>query len=328
VEDVKRATAALLATVLLAGCAGAPSMLDPHSGQAHHISVLWWVMVGLAAVVFVIVTSLVTTAVVRRRRAEPETFSPVRDHRFIVVGGLVVPAVILAVVAVLTVSTTNAIFAPADGALAIHVEGERWWWRVSYPDLGVTTANEIHVPVGQPVDITVTSSNVIHSLWVPQLAGKADLIPGQTNHLRFTADTVGTFRGQCAEFCGIEHARMAVLVVADPPARFQAWAAVQATDAAAPTADAARRGQQLLQSTSCAGCHRIAGTDADGVAGPDLTHVASRRDIAAGTLPNTPAGLRRWLAATQDVKPDALMPQIDLTDEQVSDLVAYLEGLR
>lgn len=325
---MRRAAAALVATIVLAGCADAPSMLDPHSGQAHHISVLWWVMLGLAAVVFVIVTSLVTIAVVRRRRAEPETFSPVRDHRFIVVGGLVVPALILTVVAVMTVSTTNAVLEPDNGALAIRVEGERWWWRVSYPDLGVTTANEIHVPVGTAVDITVTSSNVIHSLWVPQLAGKADLIPGQTNHLRFTADTAGTFRGQCAEFCGIEHARMAILVVAEQPDRFRAWAAAQAGEAASPASEAARRGQQLLVSSSCAGCHRIAGTDAAGIAGPDLTHVASRRYVAAGTLPNTPAEMHRWLAATQDVKPDALMPQIDLTDEQVDDLVAYLEGLR
>jgi cytochrome c oxidase subunit II len=314
--------------LLLGGCAGSPSMLDPQSPQADHISALWWLMFAMAAAVFLIVTGLVVVAVVRRRRRDAEATTPTRDRRFVVVGGLVVPGVILAVIAVATVRTTNAVLSPAPGTVAIHVEGERWWWRVGYPDLGVTTANEIHVPVGERVDITVTSDNVIHSLWVPQLDGKVDLIPGQTNHLAFTARTAGTFRGQCAEFCGIQHAHMAVQVIAEPRDRFDAWVAAQARPAATPGNEAAQRGQRLVETTSCAGCHRVAGTQADGDAGPDLTHVASRTTIAAGALANTPAEMHRWLAETQQVKPGALMPQLDLSADDIGDLVAYLQELR
>ena len=211
--------------LLLAGCAEAPSALDPHAPEARHIAGLWWLMLGLAAAVFVIVIGFVVVAMWRRRHEAPdEVIETAAQRRLLVIGGLVVPALILAVVAVATVRTTNAL-PTGSGAVAIHVEGERWWWRVTYPDLGVVTANEIHVPVGEQVDITLTSDNVIHSLWVPQLNGKADLIPGQTNHLRFTANEAGTYRGQCAEFCGIEHARMARRSWSpEPPAEFAAWA--------------------------------------------------------------------------------------------------------
>ena len=205
-------------------------------------------MVVLAAAVFVIVTALVVVALLRRRRAPAGDDSPGdsrRDRRFILVGGLFVPTAILAVVAVYTVRTMNDIL-PASGVVHIHVAGERWWWRVDYPDLGVTTANEVHVPVGERVDITLTSDNVIHSFWVPQLNGKADLIPGQTNHLSFTAAQAGTYRGQCAEFCGLQHAHMAFLVIADPPAAFDQWAAGQRQAPPAPSDPLAQQGEQIL----------------------------------------------------------------------------------
>ena len=307
----------------LAACSGSPSALDPHSPGAHHISGLWWLMFVLAVAVYLVVAGLVVVAFVRRRRPPSERVS----RHFILYGGVVVPVVILAVLAVYTVRTTNALVA-GPAALQVEVVGEQWWWRVTYPTDGITTANEIHVPVGQPVDVVLTSDNVVHSFWVPQLAGKTDLIPGQTNHLSFTADRAGTYRGQCAEFCGLEHARMAFEVVVDSPTAYAQWVAAQQAVPAPPADALARQGAALFVDGSCAGCHTVAGTTATGTAGPDLTHVGSRRTLAANVLPNTPDGMTRWLAATQDVKPGARMPQLDLSASDVSALVAYLEGLR
>ena len=319
----RRLTLAATVTVVLSACAGSPSALDPHSPQARHISGLWWLMFTMAVVVYLVVSGLVIVAVVRRRRAVSERLS----HRFIAYGGLVVPALILAVVAVYTVRTTNALGATSP-TMQIDVIGEQWWWRVRYPALGVTTANEIHVPVHAVVDVALTSDNVIHSFWVPQLAGKTDLIPGQVNHLSFTAERAGTYRGQCAEFCGLEHARMAFQVVVDEPATFDQWVSAQRGTATAPGQTLAAQGEQIFVNGACAGCHTVAGTSAAGTLGPDLTHVGSRATLAADTLPNTPAEMTRWLAMTQQVKPGALMPQIDLTPDQVQALVAYLEGLK
>jgi cytochrome c oxidase subunit 2 len=324
VEGVRRPlVVVLLACGLVSACAGAPSALDPHSPQARHISGLWWLMFGLAAGVYVIVTGLVLVAVFRRRHRFSERLS----NRMIVYGGLLIPVAILAVVAVFTVRTTNALV-PTAGPVRVNVEGEQWWWRVTYPDFGIATANEIHVPVGETVDVTLTSDNVIHSFWVPQLAGKTDLIPGQVNHMSFAADRVGTYRGQCAEFCGLEHARMAFQVVVDEPAAFDQWVSGERGTGPPPADPLAAQGEQIFVNGSCAGCHKVAGTSAAGTLGPDLTHVGSRATLAADTLANTPSDMARWLASTQQVKPGALMPQIDLTADQVQALVAYLEGLK
>lgn len=322
-EGVKRRLlVAAGVTILLSACAGAPSALDPHSPQARHISGLWWLMFGLSAVVYVIVAGLVVFAVLRRRHDVSEHFG----HRLIVYGGVLIPVAILGVVAVSTVRTTNALVA-GPATLEIHVAGEQWWWRVTYPDLGISTANEIHVPVGTTVDITLTSDNVIHSFWVPQLAGKTDLVPGQVNHLAFSAEKAGSYRGQCAEFCGLEHARMAFQVVVDERAAFDEWVSGQRSTGQRPADPLAAKGEQLFVNGSCAGCHTVGGTSAVATFGPDLTHVGSRATLAADTLPNTPADMSRWLSSTQQVKPGALMPQIDLTADEVQALVAYLEGL-
>jgi cytochrome c oxidase subunit 2 len=307
-------------------------MLDTRSPEAHRIAGLWWLLAGLAAAVYVVVTIAVIAALVGRRREPPRDVSadeaPGRhDLRFIVAGGVVVPALVLAVAGVATVRTTNAL-RPPRGVVHIRVQAEDWWWRLSYPDDHVVTANEIHVPVGRPVDLTLTSDNVIHSVWVPQLNGKTDVIPGQVNHMSFTAERAGTYRGQCAEFCGIGHARMAFVVIAEAPSTFDRWLSQNRAVAVVPADATARAGRDLLETTSCAGCHTVAGTQAVGTLGPDLTHVGSRRSLAADTLTNTAAGMRRWLSATQSVKPGALMPQLDLSDRQVTELVAYLESLR
>src|SRR6185312_15181066 len=207
------------------------------------------------------------------------------------------PLVILTIIAVQTVRVSNAL-APTTASVHVVVDGELWWWRVTYPDDGVVTANEVHVPRGERVDLTLRSDNVIHSFWVPQLAGKTDLVPGQTNHLQFTPTATGTFRGQCAEFCGIQHAKMALTVVVDDPATYQRWLAANKAAAAAPQTDAQRTGQQLLTTLACAGCHTVSGTAANGTLGPDLSHVAGRSAIAAETLPTDTAGLTRWLKDT------------------------------
>jgi cytochrome c oxidase subunit 2 len=269
----------------------------------------------------VIVVGLVVFALRNR-----ETTRPGAPARFIAIGGIAAPVAILAMVAVATVSTTAATQGER-GVIRIDVEAEQFWWRLSYPDSKVMTANEIHVPVGLPVELRLRSDGVIHSVWVPQLDGKVDVIPGQTNTMTFTAEKPGTYRGQCAEFCGIGHALMAFDVVAQTPLDFESWLRRNSAPAVAPHAADAIAGAQLLATSSCGGCHRVAGTAADGTLGPDLTHFGSRSSIAAGTLPNDSDHLALWLAHTQSVKPGAKMPQIDLTQQQIDELVAYLEGL-
>ena len=334
--------AAACAAAILVGCgSSSPSAVDPHSPEATRIAGLFWLMLWLSAGVYVVVLALVLASFRARRSSQPSGddragwATPPRDDgsdrrrgiRFIAIGGLLMPMAVLTIVGVATVRTTNAL-QRGPSVVKINVVAERWWWRLTYPDDHVVTANEIHVPVGEPVELTLTSDNVIHSVWVPQLQGKTDVVPGQTNHMTFTADAAGTYRGQCAEFCGIGHALMAFVVIADPPADYARWLAANAAPAVGPPAGAAERGAQLLASSSCAGCHVIKGTAAVGTLGPDLTHFGSRTTIAAGSLPNTPRDLGRWLADTQGVKPGALMPRIELTSDQIGDLVAYLESMK
>ncbi len=331
------------ATTLLWGCgSSSPSTVDPHSPEASHIAGLFWLMLWMSVGIYVLVLGFVVVSFRARQSTSRERGSvggawdvpPIgdvsdrrRSARFIIGGGLALPIVVLIVVGVATVRTTNAVRS-GPSVVKIDVQAERWWWRLTYPDNGVVTANEIHVPVGESVELTLTSDNVIHSVWVPELNGKTDVIPGQTNHMTFTADAPGTYRGQCAEFCGIGHALMAFVVIADLPADYARWLAANEAPAVAPSAGAVARGASFLASSSCAGCHNIAGTAAVGTLGPDLTHFGSRTSIGADTLPNTPGDLSHWLADTQGVKRGALMPQIDLTDAQINDLVAYLESLK
>jgi cytochrome c oxidase subunit 2 len=234
---------------------------------------------------------------------------------------------------VASVGTDRALAAlPLHNAVHVSVTANQWWWDLQYDDADTskvfTTANELHVPVGRPVILTLKGGDVIHSFWVPPLAGKKDLIPGRTAQLVLRADRPGTYRGQCAEFCGAEHARMAFLVVAEEPAQYEAWAAKQ-RQPAAPPADALRqRGQQLFLGGTCVMCHNVAGTDATGRHAPDLTHVGARRTLAAGTLDNTSEQLARWIKDPQRVKPGTNMPGHDYTPEDLQALVAWLEGLK
>jgi cytochrome c oxidase subunit II len=228
---------------------------------------------------------------------------------------------------------THALTAPPPpGALRIEVEGRQWWWEVRYAGPAgesVVAANEIHVPTGVAIDVVVTSPDVIHSFWVPSLGGKIDMMPGRPNRLTLRADRDGVYRGQCAEYCGIQHAQMALLVVAAPPEAFAAWLAAEAAPAAAPSTEDAERGLEAFMAEGCAGCHAIRGTAALGRLAPDLTHIASRRTLAAGSLENDARAIRAWLGAGSALKPGNRMPSYaHLPPPTLDAITAYLAGLR
>jgi cytochrome c oxidase subunit 2 len=217
--------------------------------------------------------------------------------------------------------------------VSINVTGHQWWWEVEYQDLNAPTlrfrtANEIHIPVGRPVVLNVTSRDVIHSFWVPNLQGKRDLISGYTTSIWLQADRPGVYRGQCAEFCGYQHANMAVYVTAEEDAPFKGWLAAQREPSLEPSTDTARSGRDVFMRGSCPTCHTIRGTAAGGTVGPELTHLASRRTLAAGTLPNTAGHLGGWISDPQSVKPGVKMPPNKLSGDDFQALLAYLEGLK
>jgi cytochrome c oxidase subunit II len=241
--------------------------------------------------------------------------------------------IILFVFLVLDLSVGRAITRnPGPEALQVRVTGHQWWWEVQYrdslPQNWATTANEIHVPVGRPVVFELRSTDVIHSLWPPNLNGKRDLIPGNENSIWFQAESAGVYRGQCAEFCGHQHAKMGFLVIAEPQDSFRTWLAAQRDTAMTPTDSIALRGQEVFLSSSCVMCHTIAGTPAGSRIGPDLTHLASRRTIAAGTLPNTRGNLADWIVNPQAIKPGVRMPATSLDSDDLQALLTYLESLK
>lgn len=321
---------------VLGGCAGSPSILNTHSGYADRTATLSWVLFGIATLVFIIVTVLVTIAILRGRGHDEE--EPVRngpraeDRRtilLVLVSGAVIPAVVLVALMLIGISIEQA-EAAANSTLTVEVVGHRWWWEVRYPQQGITTANEIHIPAGQAVTVKLTTGDVIHSFWVPQLHGKIDLIPGQTNTISLEADSPGVYEGQCAEFCGLQHANMRFLVIADDDAAFERWVmrqqrpAPQVVDA---VDSLVFEGQQAFLGSACVYCHTIRGTSASGFIGPDLTHIASRRTIGAGILENTPGNLAGWIVNSQALKPGNLMPPMNLDASQVQAIIAYLETL-
>jgi cytochrome c oxidase subunit 2 len=316
-----------LALVLTTGCHGSQSALSPHGVVARQIFDLWGLLAAMAFVAYVVVLALTAAALFRRRRTRTEERIATR---WVVIGGLVVPALAVGALFVLSLRTLGALAAPPiHPAVSIEVRGYQWWWSVTYddPDDRFVTANEIHVPVGAPVRVRLRSADVIHSFWVPSLAGKLDLIPGKTTEMWIQADHAGVYRGQCAEYCGLQHARMALLVVAMAPAEFEAWRQAQRRPAATPTDPVAARGMELF-ARNCAGCHTVRGAPFSGRGGPDLTHLASRRTLAAGMLDNVRGALAGWLANPQVLKPGTRMPHITLLAEELHALVRYLEELR
>lgn len=253
-----------------------------------------------------------------------------RAKRWILVGGLVLPGILLVALFIYALGVGNELAAQEGGdALRVHVTGKQWWWEVRYEDgRGATLANELHIPVGRPVELTLDSSDVIHSFWVPPLAGKVDMIPGRSTRLVIRSDRPGVFRGQCAEYCGAQHALMAFYVVAEPAPDFEAWLARESRDAALPANAAAQAGHDLFFRAACAACHAIRGTAAKGQLGPDLTHVGSRRSLAAGTLGNHVGTMGGWIADPQALKPGSRMPPAStLTGPELRTLSAWLESL-
>ncbi|MDQ1383979.1 MAG: cytochrome c oxidase subunit [Actinomycetota bacterium] len=327
-RSTRVAVVVLATAVVAAGCGDkSPSMLKTHGSEASRIAGIWWLMFGLGAGVYAVVAFFIVWAIVRGRRADGGD-GRVSDNMWIVWGGVVVPVLILGVLAVVTVQATTDLRKPEAGALQVEVVGKRWWWQVGYPGTSVTTANEIRLPAGRQVEIGLDSDNVVHSFWVPQLAGKLDLIPGQHNILRFTPRTPGTYIGECAEFCGVEHARMGFVVIVQTTTDFDRWMTRHQLTPSSPDGESAIEGEVTLVTQACAGCHAIRGTPAQGTVGPDLTDFGERTTIGARTVPNTPENLAKWIVDAQSLKPGALMPPMPMSDREVKNVIAYLEGLK
>jgi cytochrome c oxidase subunit 2 len=313
-------------TVALSGCT-APTMFHPHSPGAHDIRSLAITIFAILSGVLLTVWVLLAIVVIRfRRRPESEVKQTAGNLKIEIVWTLI-PAIIVAVLFVLTMRTTGQL-AIARGNLNLTVTGHQWWWQVQYTGARFQTANEIHVPVDQTVTADLKSADVIHSFWIPEISGKVDMNPGHVNHIAFVPMQLGTYLGECSEYCGQEHARMRFLLVVETPQQFTAWIDNQEKPAVEPTGAAAVAGAQLMAQLPCGGCHMIRGTSVQGAVCPELTHFGSRRGIAAFTFTNTPQNLRRWLANPQAVKPEVIMPYIPLTSQQLDELVAYLEELK
>jgi cytochrome c oxidase subunit 2 len=331
-------TAVLIA---LSACAGFQSALDPKGPKAEAISRLNWFLVVVSTLVYVIVIGALFYALRRAttRRvdfAADDAEEPERERGRLrwVASAVGASALILLLFLFVDVSTARSI-SRVGGVrpLRIDVVGHQWWWEVKYPDLGdphntVETANEIHVPVGRPVFIKMTSDDVIHSFWAPNLDGKKDLIPGHETRTWFRADSAGVYRGQCAEFCGHQHAKMAFFIVAEPRIQFEHWLESQRSSASTPTDSLAQAGERVFLSGTCAMCHTVSGTGAGSKVGPDLTHLASRRTIAAGTLPNNTGNLAGWILDPQQLKPGVKMPPNQLDPGSLQALLAYLGTLK
>jgi cytochrome c oxidase subunit 2 len=325
-----------LTLLLVSACSPYQSVQNPAGPQAQRLYSLWIFHLIVAVLVFLAVIAAAVFAIHRASRnmdAPRDDKATQRKLNQIVIAATGVTVLILLVSFVHSLTTGRALASlPAKSALTIEVTGRQWWWDVEYVDTApsrrVITANEIHVPVVVPVQIIAKSHDVIHSFWVPNLHGKKDLIPGHTTATWFQADTAGLYRGQCAEFCGHQHAKMALWVVAEPRDAYEKWYASQLGTPPPPADSSARAGQDVFLSKTCAMCHNIGGTLAGSRVGPDLTHVGSRRSIAAGTLPNTRANLASWIRDPQAIKPGSRMPATALSTAELNALVTYLETLK
>jgi cytochrome c oxidase subunit 2 len=286
-------------------------------------------MFWISVVVFVVVVGMLAAGLWRRRRNDEDPRRPVPwGEPFIIVAGVVIPAVVLTGVFFVSLRDMQVLSSPDEQAeLTIDVVGHDWWWEATYEPSGAVTANEIHIPAGRPVRVRLTTDDVIHSFWVPQLQVKVDMIPGKTNEMWLEADDPGRYRGQCAEFCGLQHANMIFYVVAQPPAEFDRWLDNVVLPAAEPESSSAARGEDVYMESTCVGCHAIGGTDAAATIGPDLTHVADRETLASGVIENNRDNLALWITDPQEVKPGAAMPPTDLSADELSDLLDYLEQL-
>ena len=315
-----------------------PNTLDPHGPDAAHIAQLWWVMFGFGTAIFLIVIGLLLAAFLRGKRATSDTPPEIENldegRKWPILGGILLPLVVLGIVFGYNIYTLAAIENPyGKPDVQIDVVGRRWWWEVKYPDEGVVTANEIHIPVGKPVEIDLRTVDVIHSFWVPELHGKMDLIPRRINKIVIQADKAGVYRGECAEFCGLQHAHMGFMVVAQSQADYESWVQAQSQSAAEPADPAAQQGQKVFMSVGCVFCHTVRGLDDKEIdrsgidLGPDLTHLDSRLTIAGASLTKNKGNLAGWVIDAQHVKPGSLMPEMHMSSEELQALLAYLQSL-
>lgn len=337
--------AAALAFSLAPGiCSAASSVLGAEGLQAQQIESAWWLFFAVCGLVYLIVLAWLAYAMLHRRRRATHgpalRIEPGREKRTDLALAAWVGGTVL-LLAVLTAASyaTDARLVHLDGldggrgkTVDLEVTAQQWWWQVRYldpdPSRTFVTANEIHIPVGVPVTLTLRSPDVIYSFWAPDLNGKQDVIPGRDNMMTIQVDEPGVYRGQCAEYCGIQHAHMAFLVVAEEPEAFEAWRAAQLTSAAEPATDEERQGRDVFMSSACTMCHGIRGTQAAGRLAPDLTHLASRGTIAAGVLPYSRGNLAAWIADPQTIKPGSHMPNVTLSPGDLQSLLAYLDSLK
>jgi len=333
--------AALTVALCSASCGGIQNALNPSGPQAENLSRLWWLMFTVCSIVFVLVIVAVLLAL-RNRTRDSEQAAPMLEppreqelrRRNVVASAVGITIVILFVFLIVSFMAGRSMTAELanKNGLNIEINGHQWWWEVRYDDVDAsnifTTANEIHIPVGVPVVFSLRASDVIHSFWVPNLSGKKDLIPGKINTIWLQADKPGVYRGQCAEYCGLQHAQMAFWIVAEPQEQFNAWRQNQTQTSVPPSTDSQKRGQQVFLTATCVMCHAINGTPAGSNVGPNLTHIASRNTIAAATLANTREHVRQWIVDSQSVKPGNKMPQNNLGEADLQALVDYLQILK
>jgi cytochrome c oxidase subunit 2 len=326
----------LAGLVPLAGCQGNHDVFNPGGPRARQIANLMLVFFGVSAIVYLIVIAVLVWALLRKRRVSatsgtPESAVAEMRTKVVIAAGVGVTVVVLLGLAFADFSTQRVLSGRPENALRVLITGHQYWWEIEYddPEPGnrVRTANEFRIPVARPVEVVLTSRDVIHSFWLPSLSGKKDLIPGHTNTELVIAEKPGVYTGQCAEFCGLQHAQMRLAVTAVDGSEFEKWQQQQLAEARAPVTDAQQKGKDVFERSTCALCHTIQGTSAAATVGPDLTHLASRETIAAGTLANTPTNLASWILAPQRIKPGAQMPATPLTGEELSALTTYLASL-
>jgi cytochrome c oxidase subunit II len=330
-----RVVISLLPALACTGCAGWQSVLDPHGSPALGLNLLIKFIMVVCAFVWVLVVAVLLVALTRRApRAEPLMLDRRTQERMriVVMGSVAATVVVISVFTLASYATTRTLSVASGDELLIRVRAFQWWWDVTYPgarpDEGIRTANEIHIPINRTVRIQLEAADVIHSFWVPSLAGKQDLIPGRNNDIRFSAARAGTYRGQCAEFCGLQHARMAMIVVAHEADAFETWRQSQLKSATDPPGAEEQAGRQLFVSKACGACHTVRGTAAAGTTGPDLTHVGSRRTVAAGVFETTRGSLAAWIADPQTIKPGNNMPMVPLSADELHAVSAYMASLK
>ena len=320
----------LALALLLSACssAGPQDFLNDLAGpNAKKADQLWDITFLIATVIFFIVEGLLVFALIRFRHKPGRQAAQFHGNTKLEVVLTLIPAMILAGLAIPTLKTIFEISAKPKNALEVTVTAKQFWWQYDYEAFDFSTANELHVPTGQPVHLTLKGADVIHSYWIPRLTGAQDVVPGRENELTFSADEPGRYMGQCKEFCGLSHANMRLIVYAHDPADFQTWVAEQQKPAAPAAGDLAA-GEKLFLEGECVNCHAIAGTDAASTTGPDLTHFASRETFAGAMFRRTDENVASWLRDPPAMKPGALMPDYGLSESEIDSLVAYLQSLK